>query len=94
MGTIINYDNSTIKTCFISCDCQNEVLYIEYDNDIRMADVALYEHRGYIIGRLSFWQKLRYCWKILYSGRAYCDQLVLSLKQLKELKTFLLSIDM
>lgn len=94
MGTIINYDNGAVKTCFIPCDCQTEVLYIEYDNDIRMADVALYEYRGYIVGRMSFWQRLRYCWKILSSGRPYCDQLVLNLQQLKELKSFLSSIDM
>lgn len=95
MGTIINYDHQDkIKTCFVSCDCKTEVLCIEYDHDTNMAEVALYEHKSYLTGKMSWLNKLRYCWKILCTGRPYCDQLVLTNKSLRELRVFLLSLDL
>lgn len=91
---MIKYDLGNVKAYFTTCECQTELLYIEYDDRLKIADVALYEHRAYLTGRMSFWQRLRYCWKILCTGRPYSDQLSLGSKSLKELKVFLSSLNL
>lgn len=94
MSILVNYDKDATKTRFISCECGNEVLLFSYDHDINMMDVALYQYRSYAVGKMSLRDKIRYCWQILWKGRAYCDQLVLNRSSLKELKIFLSSLDL
>ena len=92
MGSVTNLKEN--KTLFITCDCRNEILMIEYDHDIRMADCAIYEHYIGHTHKLSLWQRLRYCWRVLIHKKPYADQLMLNNKHLKELKDFLCSLDL
>lgn len=87
MGSITNLKEN--KTVFIPCSCKNEILVIEYDHEIDLADVAIYEHYVGYSHRLSFWQRLRYCYQVLFHKKPYADQMVLDKNQLKDLKKFL-----
>jgi len=92
MGSVTNLKEN--KTLFIPCDCRSEILMIEYDHEIQMADLAIYEHCAGHIYKLSLWQRLRYCWRVLVYKKPYADQLMLNNRQLKELKDFLYSLDL
>ena len=92
MGSVTNLKEN--KTLFIPCDCRSEILMIEYDHEIQMADFTIYEHYVGHMHKLSLWQRMRYCWQILYHKKPYADQLMLNNRQLKELKEFLSYLDL
>lgn len=77
----------TNKTLFILCSCGSEVLYIEYDHDLNLADLAIFTN--FYGHKMSWYQKLRYCYNVLFLGQPYYDQIVLSDKDLKNLKDFI-----
>lgn len=92
MGNITNLKDN--KTIFVPCDCRGEILMIEYDHEIQMADLAIYEHKAVLKKKMSLWQRLRYCWQILVYQKPYGDQMMLNNKQLLELKSFLGILDL
>ena len=92
MGSVTNLKEN--KTLFIPCNCRNEILMIEYDHEMKIADFAIYEHYVGHTHKLSLWQRLRYCWRVFIYKKPYADQLLLDHKQLKELKEFLSSLDL
>jgi len=91
MGCITKYNKDKTTSVFVPCDCKSEVLYIEYDHEHKIADLSIY-YLPYSRS-LSLWQKLRYIWQVLVHSKPYSDQLVLTYSQLKELKRFLVEID-
>jgi hypothetical protein len=92
MGCLTRYEKNKSISVFIPCSCTEEILYIEYDHELKLADCAVYSRycRG---GKLSLWQKLRYIWQVLIYSRPYADQIVLTDSQLGELKRFLIEIN-
>lgn len=92
MGSITNLKEN--KTLFIPCGCRSEVLMIEYDHEINMADFAIYQTEACYSTKMSLWQRLRYCWQVLWHKKPYADQIMLDNKQLKELKSFLSVLDL
>jgi hypothetical protein len=62
---------------------------IEYDHEIQLADLAIFEHYTNYGHKMSLWQRLRYCYKVLFETKPYSDQMVLDKDQLKELRVFL-----
>lgn len=92
MSTLDNL--KTNKTLFIQCSCQSEVLVIEYDHEINMADFAIFENKTSYKYKLSFWQRIRYCYQVLVNKKPYADQIMLDNKQLIDLKKFLSSLDL
>lgn len=80
------------KTLFTMCSCMGELLVIEYDEEFDVADLSVYQHRNSFLHIQSFWQKLRYCWQILWHSKPYTDQMQLSKEQLVELKKFIESL--
>lgn len=87
MGSVLNLKEN--RTVFIPCGCRSEILVVEYDNNLELADFAIYENRSSYIQKMSFWHRLRYIWQILWHKKPYADQITLSKKQLKELEGFL-----
>jgi hypothetical protein len=87
MGNITNLKEN--KTLFIPCSCKSEILVIEYDHEIQLADLAIFEHYTNYSHKMSLWQRLRYCYKVLFEKKPYADQMVLDNKQLKDLQKFL-----
>lgn len=72
----------------ILCDCRSEILRIEYDPEIGMAEFAMYSN-GY---SMSLWQKVRYIWELLIRGKPFSDQTMLNKTQIKDLAKFLNSV--
>jgi len=87
MGSVTNLKEN--KTLFIPCSCKSEILVIEYDHEIQLADLAIFEHYTNYSHKMSLWQRLRYCYKVLFEKKPYADQMVLDNKQLKDLQKFL-----
>jgi hypothetical protein len=92
MGSVTNLKEN--KTLFIPCSCKSEILVIEYDHDIDMADLAIFEHYTNYGNKMSLWQCLRYCYQVLVNKKPYSDQMVLDKKQLKDLQKFLNGLTM
>ncbi len=81
--------------CFLSCSCQSEVLYIEYDKSVEIADLCIYYYCPTSLGaKMSVYQRLRYCWRVIMTGKAFSDQMMMENKQLRDLKKFLDHIDL
>jgi hypothetical protein len=89
MGLTKFQDN---KLIFLLCDCHSEVLVIEYDSQIKCAELAMYENHASYKHKLSIWQRIRYCYQVLINKKPYTDQIMLNNKQIQELKTFLNSL--
>ena len=92
MGSVKNLKEN--KTLFIPCSCKSEILVIEYDHEIELADLAIFEHYTNYSNKMSLWQRLRYCWRILVHKKPYNDQITLDNKQLLDLKTFFSELDL
>lgn len=74
---------------FELCDCKSEVLVLEYDQEIGLVDLAIFENRTSYRNKLSWWQKLRYIWQVMRHNKPYADQIVLNKDQIQNLKQFL-----
>lgn len=92
MTIITNFEEN--KTIFIPCDCRSEILMIKYDHELKIADLAIYESFYSNQYKMSLWHRLVYCWRILVQKKLYVDQINLNHKHLKELKTFLSSLNL
>lgn len=92
MGSVTNLKEN--KTLFVPCGCHNEILMIEYDHEYKMADVSIYESYVSYNNKMSFWQRIRYCWRVLLHKKPYSDQIMLDNNQLKDLKSFLSALDL
>jgi hypothetical protein len=89
MATLTKFNQD--ETLFMVCGCQNEVLVINYDHKIKVADLSIYSQTFSF--KMSWKQKIRYIWNIIVKGTPYFDQIVLDHKQLKQLKEFLLQLN-
>lgn len=87
MNTLTQFDNN--KTFFMLCSCQSEILLVDYDHELQIADISIYENSLSHSFKLSWKQRIKYIWNILVSGKPYSDQMVLTKKQLKELSQFI-----
>lgn len=92
MGTVSDLNNN--KTLFMPCGCRSEILMIEYDHEWKMADIAIYQTDVSFRYKMSLWQRLRYCWQVLWHKKPYADQIMMDHKQLKDLKNFLNMINL
>lgn len=92
MGFVTKYDKDKTVCLFMSCDCSQEILRIEYDYDLELADLSMYQSLSTHKHHNSWFNKIRYIFRILTNSNPYEDQMVLSKKSLKELKDFLNSV--
>lgn len=89
------YDkDNNIHTLFYVCNCHNEVLLVEYDHSIKMADVSIFEKSYSFKHKMSLWQRVRYCWRVISNKRPYLDEIMLDNQQLVELRNFLNQIEL
>jgi hypothetical protein len=78
--------NKTIK-----CACYNELLHLEWDEELQQVYASIWG--PYLVDtKLSWRQRLRYCWRILTKGRPYGDQLVLEKSHVAELVDYLIDV--
>ena len=92
MTSITNLNEN--KIFYMLCDCDSEVLVIKYDNELGIADLAIYESGSGFKSKMSLWQRLRYCWQVLYNKTPYSDQMVLKNNHLLGLKNFIDSLNL
>jgi hypothetical protein len=83
----------TNKTLFIPCDCHSEILRIEYDHELKIAELAIYEKAHFFQNKMCLWNRIRYCYQVLCHKQPYSDQIMLNKKQLQDLKSFLNNLD-
>ena len=80
------------KTEFVLCDCGNEILVIEYDEEFQLADIAIFQTKTSFEASKSWYQKLRYCYNVLMGNDTFKDQMVLTKDQLVQIKNFIESV--
>jgi len=72
---------------FIMCDCHSHALVVERFDDEEVY-IALFE-RGLNGRKLSFRERIKWCWQILRHGNPWNDLIVLNKEKQKELAEFL-----
>lgn len=77
-----------VSEFYIRCDCGSEILSLQYDSEIEMLELAVYSNSPF----MSFWQKMRFIFKLMVSGRPYNDQMMISKNQIQNLIKFLNSV--
>jgi|688.fasta_scaffold675766_3 hypothetical protein len=92
MTSVTNLNEN--KIFYMLCDCDSEVLVIKYDNELGIADLAIYESNYSFKSKMSLWQRFRYCWRVLFHKTPYSDQMVLKNTHLIGLKNFISSLDL
>lgn len=80
------------KTIFLMCNCKSEILFIEHDFEHGLTELSLYENMSSYKHKMSFWQKIRYIYKVLADNSPYIDQIILDKNQLKKLSDFINSL--
>jgi hypothetical protein len=70
---------------YIPCDCSDEVLGIEYDEESKCFYLGIYEFKR----KYSIRDKLRGIWRILRTGEPYGDQMVISKENMESIKSYL-----
>lgn len=78
------------RTLFLRCDCYSEVLVVDYDKDFSTLELSIFGlHASH---KMSFLQKMRYLYQIIFHSEPFTDQIILQKQQILELKAFLNSI--
>lgn len=71
---------------FLKCSCGSEVLNLELDPHDGMYCLAIYEFAS---TKLSWFQRLRYCWKTLKTGKPFNDNMMLHHTHIEKLQEYL-----
>ena len=91
---MVNKNEKANEILFIPCDCRSEILVIDYDYELKLADVAIYQTDAALRSKMSLWQRLRYCWQTLRFKQPYSDQIILNDSNLRSLKNFINSLNL
>ena len=81
--------NKEDRSIFIKCECQGEGMGVYYDSEDGYYYFSYWRH-GLSNRKLSWNERIRYCWNVFTKGRAFNDELLLSQKSTDELIDFLL----
>jgi len=79
------------KSIFIECDCYSEGIKLSYESKDKMLNISIYQ-RGLKPRSKTISEKLRWVWHILKNDVPYDDEVILNLKKIKKIKSFLNSI--
>lgn len=78
-----------MKEQFFKCSCSSEILRVSYDEEFGIADFSIYTM---LSRQPTFWQRLRWCWKILIEGSPYGDQVIFEKEGVANLVNYLVKI--
>lgn len=73
---------------FIKCKCNGEGMSVEHDKEDDTYYFA-YWKSGFNPTDMDWRERLRYCWYVFRTGKAYTDELLLSADDVDELTEFL-----
>jgi len=79
------------KSIFIECDCYAEGIKLSYEKEDKQLYISLYQ-RGFSPRTKTFKEKLRWIWRIITKDVPYDDEVILNLKKVQKIKSFLNSI--
>ena len=82
--------DSKEESMFIQCDCYTHALHLLKFPEEEQLYISIWESSPR--SKMSFCQRLRNCWKILYHGSPYGDQVVLSKEKSLILANYLKSL--
>jgi hypothetical protein len=78
---------------YIPCECTSEIVHLQYDEELDMTYLSIYEVGCNKNHKFSLWQRIRFCFKILFKGRVYGDQVVLKDNHLKSFSHYINRVD-
>lgn len=73
---------------FLMCDCHSHALYVEKFKDEEEVCISLFEH-GYDGKRMTWFERLRWCYRIIIHGHPWTDSVILNTENQTKLKEFL-----
>ena len=76
----------------VKCDCSTHEVHVFSDNYVDDPFIELSIWTYYSGDKSTFWQRIRYCWKMLFTGRIYGDQVLLTKKTCKQLGEHLIEV--
>lgn len=82
-------ETSTVKQQFFSCDCNAEGVLLSKFDDEDDIYLAIYTY-GQFHSKPTIWNRIKYCWHHLTTGRIYQDQIVLDSKTAKKLANWII----
>ena len=77
-----------MEAIFVKCECYGEALSVIYDAECDYYYFS-YWKQGFHNGRLSWLERIKYCWTILIGSTAHADEVILDGKSVGELMEFL-----
>ena len=82
-------ENENVKRMYMQCDCCGEGLMLEDDPECKGVWIAQFTFGSYEDFRLTWRQRIRYCWQVLTKGQPFADQNTISYKKAKQVADFL-----
>lgn len=73
---------------FLMCDCYSHALFVEKFKDEEEVCISLFQY-GYSGKNMSWFQRLKWCYRIIIYGHPWTDSVILSTENQKQLKDFL-----
>ena len=80
----------TDKSIFIKCSCGGEGMGVDYDAEDKLYYFSYWSY-GLSNKRLSWRERIRYCWNVLSKGKAFNDEIILNKEGINKLDSFILT---
>jgi len=85
-------DVITEDSKFIQCDCINEGLLITSDSELKLIFLAMYGYGVSYRPKPSIWDRTKYAFSHLRTGKYYHDELILTHDKAKEMVEYISTI--
>lgn len=79
-----------MKEQYFKCSCSSEILRVAYDDELEQTEFSIWEMQN--AHKATLRQRLRWCWRILFEGSPYGDQVIMEKEQVANLVEHLISI--
>lgn len=74
-----------MKEIFIKCECGTEGVLLEKDDDLGGFVMSFFGTSIYTFAKGSLWQRFRLALRVMFKGRLYHDQILISKENAKEI---------
>jgi len=74
-----------MKERFVKCECGTEGVLIEEDDTLGGFVMSFFGTSTYNFAKGSLWQRFRLALRVIFNGRLYHDQILISKKNAKEI---------
>jgi len=79
-----------MKEQYFKCSCSSEILRVAYDDELEQTEFSIWEMQN--AHKAGWRQRLRWCWRILFEGSPYGDQVILDNEGVANLVEYLVKI--